>query len=207
MHGGAAFVFAFLSGFAVMVIEMVGMRLLARDFGSSFYVWTSQIGVVLVALSAGYVAGGFWADRARGPRLLSGGMALAGLFCALIPEFAGPLMNQIVGRHPLEHDIPLLWQKLDPALGAALIFFPPCFVLATLPPFLIRAAAHRVTHVGTVSGLVYGAGSVGSIAGVFTSGYILIDLFNLSHIFRGTGILMVALAAALGWSRFTPKSS
>jgi hypothetical protein len=199
-EGGRHLVFAVvaasLSGFAVMVLEMVGMRLLARDFGSSFYVWTSQIGVVLVALSLGYVAGGIWADRGHPPRFLAWLLVPAGLFTACIPTLAGPVMGRIVGRHAVDQDIPLLWQKLDPALGAAVIFLPPCFVLATLPPFLIRVATRAVARVGRISGAIYGAGSTGSIAGVFTSGYVLIDLLNLSHIFQGTGVLIVLLGIA-----------
>ena len=34
-----------------MVLEIVGVRFLAKDFGGGFYVWTSQIGMVLVALA------------------------------------------------------------------------------------------------------------------------------------------------------------
>lgn len=194
----AAMILAGASGFAVMVLEMVGIRLLARDFGSSFYVWTSQIGVVLVALSLGYVAGGVWADRS--PRMggVAVGLAAAGGFTAMIPEFASGLMGRIVDRHPVDEAIPLVWQKLDPALGAVLVFLPPCFVLAMLPPYLIRRSAVGLglERVGRVSGLVYGAGSVGSIGGVFVSGYLLIDLFTLPAIFRGVGGLMVGLAAA-----------
>lgn len=199
MHAATAIGVAFLSGFAVMVIEIVGTRLLAREFGSSFYVWTSQIGVVLTAMSFGYVAGGVWADRYRRPRFLAGWLAPAGVVTALIPQFAGVVMEHIVGRHPADRDIPLLWQKLDPAIGAAVVFLPPCFVLATLPPYLIRVSSHRVAHVGKVSGSVYGAGSIGSIAGVFCSGYVLIDHLNLSTVFRGVGLLMLALAAVCWW--------
>ena len=62
---GLAGLFVFLGGFAVMVLEIVGARLLAKDFGSSFYVWTSQIGVILVALSMGYFFGGILADKLK----------------------------------------------------------------------------------------------------------------------------------------------
>lgn len=195
MHLLIAVLVATFSGFAVMVLEIVGTRLLARDFGSSFYVWTSQIGVVLVALSLGYVAGGLWADRFRRLRFLAYLLGPAAVFTALIPEFAGSVMGYIVGRHPADREIPLLWQKLDPALGAAVVFLPPCFVLATLPPYLIRITARAVAHVGRVSGSVYGAGSTGSILGVFISGYVLIDLMNLTRIFHATGVLMLILAA------------
>lgn len=194
MHLMAATALAFLSGMAVMVIEIVGARLLARDFGGSFYVWTSQIGVVLVALSIGYVAGGIVADRYRRPRLLAWVLGAAGVFTAAIPWFAGDVMGYLVDRHPHDQDIPALWQRLDPALGAAVVFLPPCLLLAILPPFLIRVATGAVNRVGRVSGLVYGAGSAGSIVGVFASGYILIDLFSLPRLFQGTGGLIVGMA-------------
>ena len=48
----------FLGGFAVMVLEIIGARYLAKDFGGSFYVWVSQIGVILIALALGYYIGG-----------------------------------------------------------------------------------------------------------------------------------------------------
>jgi len=97
-------------------------------------------------------------------------------------------------RHPLDRSIPLIWQKLDPALGSALIFLWPCFALAMLSPYMIRLAASRLSHVGRVSGLIYAASTAGSIAGVFVSGYILIDTMRLSQIFRVTGGLIVMLA-------------
>ena len=185
---------AFLGGFAVMVLEIAGMRLLARDFGSSFYVWTSQIGVVLVALTIGYIVGGQLADRFPSPKILVCLLPLAGLFTTLIPEMAPPILAAIVNRHPTDVEIPRIWQKLDPAFGAALIFLPPCFVLAMLPPFLIRLGTHAIAEVGRLSGLIYGSSSAGSIAGVFISGYLLIDLMSLPQICRATGIVVIALA-------------
>src|SRR2546427_3332886 len=53
----------FLGGFAIMVLEIIGARFLAKDFGGSFYVWVSQIGVILIALAVGYYVGGALADR------------------------------------------------------------------------------------------------------------------------------------------------
>ena len=104
-------------------------------------------------------------------------------------------MNVIIQRHPTDRAIPLLWQKLDPALGSMLIFMLPCFALATLPPYMIRLTTQRLTHVGRISGLIIAASTAGSIAGVFVSGYVLIDQMKLSHIFRGTGGLTILLGA------------
>jgi predicted MFS family arabinose efflux permease len=121
---------------------------------------------------------------------------VAGIFTLFIPSFTEPLVGAIVMRHPMESAIPPLWQKLDPVLGSTLVFFLPCFVLATLPPYMIRLAARQLEHVGTLSGLIYAASTVGSIAGVFVSGYALIDFMAVPDIFRATGVLTLILAGA-----------
>lgn len=189
MRNMLAILLVFLGGFAIMVLEIVGARYLAKDFGSSFYVWISQIGVILVALALGYYVGGGLADRLRRVSFLAALLMPTGLIIFLIPVFAGRLVEAIILRHPPDQAIPALWQKLDPVLGSSLIFLLPCFVLATLSPYMIRLAARKLAHVGRVSGLMIAASTVGSIAGVFVSGYVLIDHMKVPNIFRATGVL------------------
>ena len=184
----------FLGGFAIMVLEIIGARFLGKDFGGSFYVWTSQIGVILIALSVGYYIGGALADRFQRAAFLGWLLVPTGVFTCLIPDFADKVIDWIVMRHPMDRPIPALWQKLDPALGSGLIFLLPCLVLAMLSPYMIRLAAKDLSKVGRTSGLIYAASTVGSIAGVFVSGYILIDHMALSQIFRATGGLILVLA-------------
>jgi hypothetical protein len=227
-----------LGGFAVMVLEIVGARYLQPWFGGAFYVWTSQIGMVMLALALGYGVGGHLADRFKKARFLSLLLAPAGVFILLIPQMAPVVLDGIVDRHeksvepeavstesfitetnllseispdflegtatnalpalppddaaaPLE--IPAVWRKLDPAIGSAVVFLFPCFVLAMIAPFMVRLAARQVEHVGTVSGLVYAASTAGSIAGVFVSAYVLIDVFTTTQIFQLTGGLTLGL--------------
>ena len=59
---------------------------------------------------------------------------------------------------------------------------------------MIRLVSKKLEQVGTISGLIYSASTVGSIAGVFVSGYILIDKYTIPEIFRATGILTLGLA-------------
>src|SRR5438876_9861180 len=96
----AATSLVFLGGFAVMVLEVIGARYLAKDFGSSFYVWISQIGVVLIALALGYYAGGALADRWQRVSLLTFLLVPAGATTFFIPNFAAPLIDAIILRHP-----------------------------------------------------------------------------------------------------------
>ena len=184
----------FLGGFVIMVLEMIGVLYLAKDFGGSFYVWTSQIGMILTALSLGYAIGGTLADRFQRTAFLAAPLAVAGIFTFFIPQITPPLINAIIQRHPPDQAIPMIWMKLDPAFGSAVIFFLPCFVLAILSPYMIRITARQLDSVGRISGLIYAAITAGSIGGVFVSGYILIDYLTVSAIFRAMGILILILA-------------
>ena len=53
----------FLSGAALMGLEIVGSRVLAPVFGTSLFVWGALITTFLAALAAGYALGGRLADR------------------------------------------------------------------------------------------------------------------------------------------------
>jgi MFS family permease len=188
-------VLVLLSGFAIMVLEIIGARYLTGEFGGSFYVWISQIGVILIALALGYYAGGALGDRFERAGSLAVLIFPAGLFTFFIPNFAPGWIDAIIMRHPMEAEIPAIWQKLDPVIGSALIFLFPCFVLAMLGPCMIRVSSRKLSHVGRISGSIYAAATVGSIAGVFVSGYVLIDHMSISNIFRATGVLTMGLGA------------
>jgi MFS family permease len=193
MRFWVASILSFLGGFAVMVLEIIGVRFVARDFGSSLYVWVNQIGVVLAALALGYFAGGALADRYGRMRVLGALLIPAGLMAFLIPDVAGRLMDALISRHPLDRPIPPLWQILDPVLGSLFIFLLPCSGLASLSPYLIRVSAHRLAQVGRMSGWIIAFNTVGGIVGVFVSGYVLLEFMSVPHIFRATGALTVGM--------------
>jgi MFS family permease len=193
VRNAAAGALVFLGGFILMVLEVIGARFLAKDFGSSFHVWVSQIGVVLIALALGYYLGGALADRWQRVSFLLALLVPAGLVLLLIPNCAAWLIDGIIMRHPADQPIPLIWQKLDPVLGSMLVFLMPCVVLATLSPYMIRLATPSLAQVGRSSGFIIGASTLGSIAGVFVSGFILIDHMRISSIFRLMGGLTLLL--------------
>jgi len=199
MKNAAAVVLVFLGGFIIMVLEIIGARFLAKDFGSSFHVWVSQIGVVLIALALGYYLGGALADRWQRLSFLVALFVPAGLFLFFIPNCAGWLIEAIISRHPADQPISLFWQKVDPVLGSGLVFLMPCAVLATLSPYMIRLATQSLAQVGRSSGAIIAASTVGSIAGVFISGFVLIDHMKVSNIFRMMGGLTMLLGLLCVW--------
>jgi MFS family permease len=193
MRNVAAAALVFVGGFIIMVLEIIGARFLAKDFGNSFHVWVSQIGVVLIALALGYYLGGALADRWQRLWFLATLLVPAGLAIFLIPNWAARLIEAIIKRHPTNEDIPLVWQKLDPVLGSAVVFLVPCVVLAMLSPYMIRLSTHSLAQVGRSAGFIIAASTVGSIAGVFVSGFVLIETMDVSGIFRLMGGLTVFL--------------
>ena len=52
----------FISGAAVLALEILGTRILGPFYGVSLYLWSALISMTLRALSVGYALGGWWAD-------------------------------------------------------------------------------------------------------------------------------------------------
>ena len=57
----------------------------------------------------------------------------------------------------------------------------------------LKSICHTLLGVGRSSGFIIAWSTVGSIAGVFVSGFILIDRMKVSHIFRVMGGMTVLL--------------
>ena len=74
---------AALAGMGTLIIEIVGVKLLAPYLGNSHFVWTNQILATLLALTAGYYLGGRLADRVSGDVWVYAAFASAGLSLCL----------------------------------------------------------------------------------------------------------------------------
>ena len=86
-------VMAFIAGFIIMSVELLGGRILAPYFGSSIYVWGSIITVFMLSLSIGYLYGGKLS--LRDPNLIVFGSFFSGAAVLLLPLilWGNPLME------------------------------------------------------------------------------------------------------------------
>ena len=173
----------FVCGAAVMVFELVGSRVLAPYAGTSLHVWTNLLGVILASLSVGYWAGGAIADRRPDARLLSALIFAAAACVGLTALFRDRLL-------------PFLQVRVEGpgalSLIASLALFAPANVfLGTVPPFAARLRIRDAATSGSAVGALYALSALGSIAGTFLAGFVLIPSL-------GSGRLLFATSAALG---------
>jgi spermidine synthase len=190
LHRGLLVIIAFTAGAAVMIIELAAIRVLAPWFGSSLYTWTGLIGVILTAMSAGYYAGGWLADKKTSYLVLANILAVAALFICAIP----------VCSHLLETPLAQYNVILGPVVASLLMFAVPGFLLGSISPYIIRLVSllSADKHIGLSAGTVYMVSTFGSVLGTFASGFWLIPSLDLEHVFWFTG-LAVALLACLGY--------
>jgi len=176
----------FISGAAVMALELLGSRLLAPVFGNSIFVWGSLIGVVLSALSVGYYLGGRLADREPNLHTLSVVIFAAGILVVILPALTPPVFDAIIRLN--------LGERYSPLLATTLVLALPSILLGMVSPYAIRLAARTVEKMGKASGNMYALSTLGSIAGTFITVFVLIPEFGVNKIIfaLGTALLVVA---------------
>ncbi len=166
--------FVFVSGMSIMMVELVGSRLVSRHMGTSIYTWTSLIGVILAGVSVGNYIGGKLADRFSPARTLPHLFLIASLLVVILPRFQewlGPIDRASALRWLDGFSIP---QRIFAKV--ALVFLAPALALGTISPVTAKLALERARRAGRAIGNVYAWGAIGSIAGTFLTGYLLISL-------------------------------
>ena len=179
-------ILVFLCGAVVMMVELVGSRLLAPDFGNSIYVWTGLIGVILFSLSLGYLVGGVVADKKSGKKTLSYLLLLAGIFLLLTPSIYYLSLKMISNL-----GVGIIGGSL---LVSLMVFLIPNLLLGAVLPVVAKIYIRDFSKLGLKVGLLYTLSTLGSIAGVFLSGYYLIPTFGTRFLLLGLGSILITFS-------------
>ena len=122
------YVVVFISGAAVLAIEILGTRILGPFYGVSLYLWSALISVTLLALSVGYALGGWWADRGASKINLYYIVGGAGVWTLTIPWIRGAVLAV---AEPLGLRFAVL-------VAAFALFFAPLMLLGMVSPYAIK---------------------------------------------------------------------
>ncbi len=193
---------AFVSGMTVLGIEFATARLIGIVLGTSDVVWSVVITLILLNLSAGYYAGGRWADRSPYPATLFRVLAWAGLSAGLVPVVTRPLVLTMASVFaPASVDMVVL---VAAGLSVMILFAVPVTLLGCASPFLVRLAVADTATLGRVAGRVYAFSTLGSLIGAFGTVLVFIPAIGTAWTF---GLLAGALLAValLGMARIQPR--
>ena len=168
------FCLAFISGFIIMAIELLGGRILAPYFGSSIYVWGSIITVFMLSLSIGYLLGGKLSLRQ--PDLIKHGAFFVGAALTLFPLILWS--NQIMEA--------MFLRIVDPRYGSLvvsmLLFFIPTAIMGMIAPYSVRLLVQDSHHSGHVAGKLYFISTLGSALGTLATSFYLVLWFEVNQI-------------------------
>ena len=183
---GLALATALVTGLAITVLEVGGVRLMSPWVGQSNHVWAAVIATCLLALAIGSALGGRWTSRFDPRRalvlVLAVGVPAAALPAALVTPWMGHLVPDGL------QSLVILPVAFAGSIGGALVLLAPGLVVlgAALP---LLAAARGQRDVGRL----LAANTVGGLLGCVLTAPLLVPSLGS----RGTFLLMGALLLVL----------
>jgi predicted membrane-bound spermidine synthase len=188
-----------LLAFCALAFEIIAARLLAPHAGMSTDSWTAIIAAFLLAMALGNRIGGTIAAKGD-VRLMLRCAALAaaagGLAVAITPQLIGAWDAWMLAPAPTAFWRVLLFTML-PCIPAGMLF-------GVATPLLMMSTLATGSGHGRIIGAVYAAGAAGSIAGVLTAQWVLLDGFGIRASLATIGLVSLAnagLIAALAMRR------
>ncbi len=179
----------FWCGFAVMVVEILGSRVLAPYFGTTVIVWTSLIGVVLASLSLGYRYGGRLADKNPSVAQFASIIFLSALGIAAVGLWDKFVLPRITSIYQ--------FGMFGISVTSVFVFGPVSFLLAMISPYAVKLKALNGKISATVVGNLYALSTIGSIVGTFLAGFVLVPNIGTSEILFGLFIVTILLSLVI----------
>ncbi|MGI9252017.1 MAG: fused MFS/spermidine synthase [Pseudohongiellaceae bacterium] len=165
---------AFISGFCIMTVEMLGARIMSPWFGGSQYVWGSIITVFMLALALGYLFGGRLSTRNPNPLTYALFFIAAALFCLPIILLADSIMR------------PIFLVIEDPRYGSlvasVIMYFVPTCILGMISPYSVRLMVQHQDHSGSMAGLLFFVSTIGSAAGTLGTSFYFVLWLEINQI-------------------------
>ena len=190
---------AFINGFVIMSIELLGGRVLAPYFGSSVYVWGSIISVFMLSLSLGYLWGGRLSLRRPGPKVFASFFVIAAALCLPIIFLADGVMTAIF--------VAVEDPRYGSLLTALLLYFLPICVMGMVSPYSVRLLVSSQAHSGGVAGMLYFFSTLGSALGTLATSFYFVLWFNINTVMWGCVAALLLCASVVMWTCRRPPQT
>lgn len=168
------YLLAFVGGFVIMSLELLGGRVLAPYFGSDIYVWGSIITIFMLSLSLGYLLGGRLSLRHPSMRRFGYIFLIAAATLYPLVYYSEPAMVWIF-RHIED-------PRYGSLVAAALLFIAPTVILGMISPYSVRLLVESTERSGHVAGSLYFMSTLGSALGTLVTSFYLVLWFEVNSI-------------------------
>lgn len=209
-----------LAGFASLVYEVAWTRLMGLMVGASVYAFSTMLLAFLTGIALGGKLGGPLADR------LFARHGQSGVLRALAAIEVGVALTSY-GLMYIYPELPFwyvwLFDRLDAArdptgmwivstVMSALVMTPPAVLMGAAFPVAVRIVVGREGELGGPVGNIYGANTLGGVAGAFLAGFVLLPQLHvqgtifvaaLANLVAAAGLLLRAGGGA-SWVRLAP---
>jgi predicted membrane-bound spermidine synthase len=168
------YISAFIAGFSLMTVELTSSRIVAPIIGSSIFTWTSVIGTILLGLAIGNLIGGKITDKYSkiyGELVLAISALISSVFVYLII--------------PLSKNTDIFIGKSFSIITVSIVvciflFLLPSIAIGSISPIIFDLYVNDIKNIGKKYGILSGLWSLGSILGVFITGFYFISKIGSS---------------------------
>ncbi len=177
----------FVAAGAVLVLEILAVRLLAPYVGLTLETTTAIIGAALGGIAVGAAIGGYLADRTDTRRLIVVLLLLGGVLTLLTVPAVRWLGPGARGSGELS------------ALGITFVaLVPAAAVLSAVSPAVAHLQLHDLRASGTIVGRLSAWATAGALVGTFGTGFILVPLMPVSTAVLAIAAVLICVGILLG---------
>ena len=165
-----------------MILELAASRVMSPYFGTSNYVWTAIIGIILLSGCIGNVLGGRISVIKQSKEILIILLLIAGGFIAYISFGADSVLSSAAHSG---YSI-----KITSVVASIVLFLIPSAILGVATPVIMKKLLDDADDNGRESGRIHAVIAAGSLIGTFAGGFWLVPAL-------GTKLILITLAALI----------
>ena len=191
----------FAMGATSLAYEVLWTRILVFYLGSSVYAYSLMLLAILLGIGCGSLLAAPWVRRLRSPlAALAAVEAGIGLWA----------LAQVFLFERLNASFVIVAEALTPGSFAGIsavqfiallpILLPPTLLMGASFPLAVRAASRGAARVGGDVGAVYGANTLGAVAGALAAGFGLVPWLGTQASLLAIGAANAALGAVIAFA-------
>lgn len=176
----------FITSGAVLMLEILSLRLVAPYLGLTLEMSTGVIGFALGAIALGAWLGGRAADSVPPQKLLGPMILLAGILVLFVGPAVRLTGEQVRGGN-----------ATSVLVMAAVSILAPAALLAAVTPLVVKLRLQALDETGRVVGRLSGIGTLGALVATFATGFVLVAELPTSRILLALGGALTVLGLLL----------